>query len=291
MMSSPPPSPGASLTRFAARGPHRLSYESFGDPESDTVLGLHDLLADHGQLRSMAEVLRDEGYRVLLPDARGHGAAAMVSGIAYPPSELAADDLAILDAEAVTRADIVAAGWGAFAAFALAATAPERVASLVLIEPYLPAVLMSHPEARAREYAEAHLKVHQEAILAASRGQTDRLLELYPGVRWGAGWRELMTRPRQGAIRRASANLAPHLAALAPDVQDGVLLQRVTAPTTVLVRRDAPLVERWTAEAIALQVTGAGVQGVFIPATEADPSVVSPDWLPAVLRTLQAAGS
>lgn len=288
-MTVHPQSPGASLTRFAARGPHRLSYETLGDPESKTVLGLHDLLADRGQLRAIGEALRDAGYRVLLPDARGHGAAAMVSGIAYPPSELAADELAVLDAEAVPRADVVAVGWGAFAAFALAAAAPDRVASLVLIEPYLPAVLLEHPEAHAREYAEAHLKVHQEAILAASRGQTDRLLDLYPGVRWGAGWRELMSKPRQGAIRRASANLASHLAALAPDVLDTGLLKNVTAPTTVLVRRDAPLVERWTAEAIALQVTGAGVQSVFIPATEADPSLVSSDWWPVILRALQAA--
>jgi hypothetical protein len=151
--------------------------------------------------------------------------------------------------------------------------------------------LLGHHEARAREYAEAHLKVHQEAILAASRGQTDRLLELYPGVRWGAGWRDLMSKPRQGAIRRASVNLAPHLAALAPDIQDVALPQKVTAPTTVLVRRDAPLFERWTAEAIALHVAGAGIESVFIPAIEADPSVVSPGWTPAVLRALHAARS
>ncbi len=287
-MNSHTQAEGASLTRFATRGPHRLSYETLGEGDSAVVLGLHDLLADRGQLRALAGTLREAGYSLILPDARGHGAAAMVSGIAYPPSELAADALSVLDAEGEEVGHIVAVGWGASAALTLAAIAPNRVASLVLIEPYLPAVLISHPEARAREYAEAHLKVHQEAIQAASRGQTDRVLELYPGVRWGAGWRELVSKPRQGAIRRASANLAAHLAALAPDIQDVALLEKVTAPTTVLVRRDAPLVERWTAEAVALQLPGAGVQSVFIPAVEADPVVVSPAWTPAVLRTLQA---
>lgn len=287
-MSSRPQAAGASLTRFAARGPNRLSYETFGDADGHVVLGLHDLLADRGQLRPLAGTLREDGYRVILPDARGHGAAAMVAGIAYPPSELAADVLAVLDAESVQQSHVVAVGWGAASALALAAIAPERVASLTLIEPYLPAVLIGHPEARAREFAEAHLKVHQEAGLAASRGQTDRLLELYPGVRWGADWRDLMSKPRQGAIRRASANLAPHLAALAPEVPNTALPEKVTAPTTVLVRRDAPLLDQWTAVAISLQIPGADVESILIPAVEADPLVVSPAWTPVVLRTLQA---
>lgn len=287
-MTSRTPTEGASLTRFATRGPNRLSYETFGEAVGTPVLGLHDLLADRGQLRALAGALREAGFPVILPDARGHGAAAMVSGIAYPSSELAADAQAVLDAERVEAGHVVAVGWGASAALTLATIAPARVASLVLIEPYLPAVLLGHPDASAREYAEAHLKVHQEAILAASRGQTDRVLELYPGVRWGAGWRELASKPRQGAIRRASANLAPHLAALAPDMQDVALLEKVTTPTTVLVRQDAPLVERWTAEAISLQLPGAGVQSVFIPAVESDPVVVSPAWTPAVLGALQA---
>ena len=104
------------------------------------VLALHDLLADRGQLRPLAEPPHDARFRLTLPDARGHGASPMLSGRAYPPSELAADALAVLDAEGLPSAHLVAIGWAAATALALAATAPQRVASLVLAAPYLPAL-------------------------------------------------------------------------------------------------------------------------------------------------------
>ncbi len=291
--SAPAPAPyptgGAGLTRFAPRAAHRLSYESSGDAAGAPVLALHDLLADRGQLRPLAAELTAAGFRVTLPDARGHGASAMVTGIAYPARELAADALAVLDAEGLTTAHVAAFGWGCAIALELAARAPQRIASLALVEPYLPALLLEHPNPSAREYGDAHLKVHQEAIQAASRGQTDRLLDLFPGVRWGAGWRDQTTRPRLGAIRRAAANLAPHLNALAREQIDTDALRAISIPVTIFVRRDAQPVERWNAEAIALLVPGSGVQGVTIPGRAADHSIVPSAWAPVLARALLTA--
>ena len=119
------------------------------------VLALHDLLADRGQLRPLAEPPHDALFRLTLPDARGHGASPMLSGRAYPPSELAADALAVLDAEGLQSAHLVAIGWGAATALVLAATAPQRVASLVLAAPYLPALAAQHPDAAARQTGSA----------------------------------------------------------------------------------------------------------------------------------------
>ncbi len=285
--SAPLPPGGAGRTRFAPRAAHRLSYESSGDIEGTPVLALHDLLADRGQLRPVAAELTAAGFRVTLPDARGHGASAMVSGLDYPARELAADALAVLDAEGLATARVVAVGWAAATALELAIRAPERIPSLTLIEPYLPALLLEHPNPGAREYGEAHLKVHQEAIEASSRGQTDRLLDLYPGVRWGAGWRERTTKPRLGAIRRASANLAAHLAALSADRLNHDALRGIATPTTMLVRSDAQPVERWLAEAIALLISGAGTQSVAIAGSETDRSVVAPEWSPVLRRVLR----
>jgi pimeloyl-ACP methyl ester carboxylesterase len=64
----------ASVTRFASRGAHRLSYEASGELTGTPVLGLHDLLANKSQLQTMAAEFGAAGSRVLLPDARGHGA-------------------------------------------------------------------------------------------------------------------------------------------------------------------------------------------------------------------------
>jgi pimeloyl-ACP methyl ester carboxylesterase len=284
--SAPLPPGGAGRTRFAPRAAHRLSYESSGDIDGTPVLALHDLLADRGQLRPLAAELTAAQFRVTLPDARGHGASAMVSGLDYPARELAADALAILDAEGLATAHLVAVGWAATIALEVAIRAPERTSAITLIEPYLPALLLEHPNPNAREYGEAHLKVHQEAIEASSRGQTDRLLDLYPGVRWGAGWRERTTKPRLGAIRRAAANLAPHLSALSADRGQNEALRAIETPLTMLVRSDAQPVERWNAEALSLLVPGSGVQMVTIPGGELDRSIIAPEWAPVLLRVL-----
>ena len=127
------PTGGPGITRFATRGDHRLSYESHGDGAGIPVLALHDLLVDRGQLRSLAERPHDARFRLTLPDARGHGASPMLSGRAYPSRALAADALAVLDAEGLQRAHVVAIGWAAETALALAASAPQRVVSLVLV--------------------------------------------------------------------------------------------------------------------------------------------------------------
>src|SRR5688572_20543365 len=154
---------GPGITRFATRGEHRLSYESTGDAAATPVLALHDLLADRGQLRPLAEPPHEALFRLTLPDARGHGASPTLSGRAYPPSELAADTLAVLDAEGLANAHVVAIGWGAATALALAATAPQRVASLVLAAPYLPVLVADSPDTVARQTGSSHLEMMQEA--------------------------------------------------------------------------------------------------------------------------------
>ena len=211
---TPQPTGGPGITRFATRGDHRLSYESSGDGAAMPVLALHDLLADRGQLRPLAESPRAAQFRLTLPDARGHGASPMLSGRAYPPSELAADALAVLDAEGLPSAHLVAIGWAAATALALAVTAPQRVASLVLAAPYLPALVVDSPDATARQIGSAHLEMMQEAADLAEKGQTDRALDLFLGARIGADWRDRFSKPRLGAIRRSAGNLAPLLAGM-----------------------------------------------------------------------------
>ena len=113
----------------------------------------------------------DALFRLTLPDARGHGASPMLSGRAYPPSELAADALAVLDAEGLQSAHLVAIGWAAATALALAATAPQRVTSLVLAAPYLPALVADSAEVAARQTGSAHLEMMQEVTVLAEKGQ------------------------------------------------------------------------------------------------------------------------
>jgi pimeloyl-ACP methyl ester carboxylesterase len=237
------------MTRFAARGGHRLSYATSGTGAT-AVAGLHDLLADRGQLRQLAVALPEDQFRIVLPDMRGHGAAPAIAGRQFPTRELMADLLTILDAEAIERASVVATGWSAATALGLAMDFSQRVTSLTLIQPYLPGLVTAHPDTAVREAATNHLTVIQEAAVAADKGLTDRALDLYLGARLGSGWRERLAKPRLGAIRRSTGSLAPFLATLAAERVDRDVLPNLTAPLTIFVEPNAMPMVGWTAEAL-----------------------------------------
>jgi pimeloyl-ACP methyl ester carboxylesterase len=280
---TPQPTGGPGITRFATRGDHRLSYESTGDAAATPVLALHDLLADRGQLRPLAEPPRDALFRLTLPDARGHGASPMLSGRAYPPSELAADALAVLDAEGLVNAHVVAVGWGAATALALVATAPQRVASLVLAAPYLPALVADSPDTAARQTGSTHVEMMREAADLAEKGQLDRALDLFLGTRIGADWRDRYSKPRLGAIRRSAGNLAPLLAGtISPITSDA--LNSLDMPIVLLVRDDAAALERVTVETLASLVPRARI--TTLPAESHDELASGSGWTEAIAEAL-----
>ena len=280
---TPQPTGGPGITRFATRGDHRLSYESTGDAAATPVLALHDLLADRGQLRPLAEPPHDALFRLTLPDARGHGASPTLSGRAYPPSELAADALAVLDAEGLANAHVVAIGWGAATALALAATAPQRVASLVLAAPYLPALVADSPDAAARQTGSTHLEMMREAADLAEKGQLDRALDLFLGARIGADWRDRFPKPRLGAIRRSAGNLAPLLAGtMSPITLDA--LNSLDMPVVLLVRDDAAALERVTVETLASLLPRARI--TTLPVESHDELASGSGWTEAIAEAL-----
>ena len=223
------PTGGPGVTRFATRGGQRLSYESIGPANGIPILGLHDLLADRGQLRPLANALPPDRFRLTLPDARGHGASPTISGRAYATSDLAADALAVLDAEGLAQVHIAAVGWSAGTALGMALLAPERIASIVLAEPFLPA-LTGHEET---------LSTLRHAADAAEKGQTDLALDLYLGLRWDVGWRDRLAKARLGALRRAAGSLAPLLAGTTEAALGNVTLERIDVPVTILVASNA----------------------------------------------------
>jgi pimeloyl-ACP methyl ester carboxylesterase len=277
------------MTRFAHRGEQRLSYESAGATDGAVVLALHDLLADRGQVRPLAGVLPLERFRLALPDARGHGASPLISGLAYPAPELAADALAVLDAEALHAAlfHVIAVGWAAGTALRLATGTPRRVMSLTLVEPYLPSLLAHHPDSDARDHGARHPEVIARAADAAAKGSTDRALELFMGLRLGDAWREGLPRTRLGAMRRAVASLAPLLNGMASDHFDPEAAPGFPGAMTVL-RPENDDFGRWTAEALVGLLPQSVVQQETYPRAKAILPPADPEWLPALQSTLAA---
>jgi pimeloyl-ACP methyl ester carboxylesterase len=247
------------------------------------VLALHDLLADRGQLRELGAP-HNAVFRVTLPDARGHGASPMLSGRRYPTSELAADALAVIDAEGVEAVHLVAIGWGAAAALALVAAAPDRVISLVLVTPYLPVLLSESPDAAAQRAGRDDLEMMREAATAAEKGQVERALDLFLGARMGAGWGDRFSRPRLGAIRRAAGNLAPLLAGMATDTIAREALKSLDTATTLLVRENASSLDLGTVDALASVLPRSRI--VVLPASPLDPQESESEWTEAISQAL-----
>jgi pimeloyl-ACP methyl ester carboxylesterase len=103
-------------------------------------------------------------HRVVRYDMRGFGATRSEPG----PFSDVGDLRALLDALGIARAHLVGASAGGLHALELAATAPERVASLVLLDAALPDI---EPSPRLQAFAQA-----EEAAVAL--GHIDKAVEV-----------------------------------------------------------------------------------------------------------------
>jgi pimeloyl-ACP methyl ester carboxylesterase len=112
----------------------RLAWEQAG--EGADVVGLHGLTASRRYVLMGSRALERGGHRVLLYDARGHGASSPApSPDAYGYDSLCSDLRQLLDACGVQRAVLVGASMGAHTIVRFALQAPQRVAGVVLATP------------------------------------------------------------------------------------------------------------------------------------------------------------
>jgi pimeloyl-ACP methyl ester carboxylesterase len=118
-----------------------LHIEESGD--GPPVVCLHGLTATHRYVLMGSRALERAGHRVILYDARGHGASSPPDAPAdYGYDALAADLTAVLNRSEIERAVLVGASMGAHTIARFALDSPDRVAGLALITPaYEPAGL------------------------------------------------------------------------------------------------------------------------------------------------------
>lgn len=111
-----------------------LAYDDAGSGRAIVMLpGLGDL---RSQYRFVSPRLRDDGYRTVAVDLRGHGDSTV--GWADYGSEAAGDDLvALLEQLDAGPAIVVGNSFGAAPAVWAAAERPDLVAGLVLIGPFV----------------------------------------------------------------------------------------------------------------------------------------------------------
>ena len=268
-------SSGSGLTRFALRGSARLAYDpgETTDAAASVVVLLHDLLADRTELMPLRAALTGAPvrFRVVAPDARGHGASAALTDRRVTLADLAADVLAVLDAEGATAAHLVGHGLGGAIACAVARAAPERVRSLTLVEPALWGMLAIAPAAAARIAMEELRASARAAADAAYKGLTDQALNRWLNPRWGEGWRERLPRPRLTALRRHAGALAPALTALDAYAIDPDGVKGIAMPTLVVHGETAAPVARVTGERLAARLPAGRLATIPAPADPAAP--------------------
>jgi lipase len=106
---------------------------TWGNSNAPPLVCLHGVSAHGRRFRRLAEERLAERWRVLAPDLRGHGFSEW-----EPPWTFAThthDVLETLDAYGVRRARFVGHSFGGRLVLELAALAPERVETVVLLDP------------------------------------------------------------------------------------------------------------------------------------------------------------
>jgi pimeloyl-ACP methyl ester carboxylesterase len=112
----------------------RLSYLDWGSVDAPLVLLLHGV-RDHARSWDWtARALAADGWRVVAPDLRGHGASDWSPDGAYLSSYQLQDLADLIDHLAVPQLSIVGHSFGGDIAGRYAAMFPERVGKLVLVD-------------------------------------------------------------------------------------------------------------------------------------------------------------
>lgn len=109
----------------------RLHVVEAGDPAHPLVLLLHGFPEFWYGWRSQIPALVRAGYHVLAPDQRGYNLSDKPAGLdAYNINHLAADAIALIDWAGQEQAFVVGHDWGAGVAWWAAASHPERIRRL-----------------------------------------------------------------------------------------------------------------------------------------------------------------
>lgn len=118
------------MERIAASDGCGLAVTATGPADARAVVLLHSIGCDHAMWDEQAQALGGR-WRVIRPDARGHGASEAPAGD-YALARLGRDVLEVMDALGVARASLCGLSLGGLVAQWVAAEAPDRVDRLVL---------------------------------------------------------------------------------------------------------------------------------------------------------------
>ena len=244
----------AASTQYARSGDVHLAYQVVGDGQRDLVLALD--WASHLEVLWEQPFVQELLYslagfsRVLWFDMRGVGLSDRALAAPGAPEDWLDDVAAVMDAAGSERASVVAHGHAAQMALVAAATHPDRIESLVLVNGFA-------RFARADDYpagvpAEGAAAAIEQVAETWGRGTMAALLG--PSVAGNPGMTEWY-----GRLERFSASpgtaLARMQAILELDVRE--VLPLITAPTLVIQNRGDVYIRAGHGRYLAEHIAGA----------------------------------
>jgi class 3 adenylate cyclase len=243
--------------RYANSGGAYVAYQVIGEGSRDLLVVMEgfisvDMMDDEPRLaRCMARL--GSFARLIRFDRRGIGLSDPVSPSTPPTLEQWVEDaIAVLDAVESERAIVLASAEASSVGLLLAATHPDRVQSVVVVNGFARALVdVDYPEGLTRD---ALTQFVDWTVAPSDDGSSDFLLEVAPSVANDTGFRQWW---EEAGRRGASPGTARALLRVAMESDVRAVLPAIRIPTLVAHFRDDPLVPVRAGRYIADHVTGA----------------------------------
>jgi pimeloyl-ACP methyl ester carboxylesterase len=256
-------------------GGHKIVYDDRGT--GPVVILMHGLLMDRSMWDHAAEAL-SEAYRVITPDAPGHGDSETVE-VGYTFDDHAIDVWSFCDALGITEAVFGGQSMGGFTALRNALQRPEKTRGLILID------------SSAREESADTLPQYEAFLqIALTDGVSEDLANVLFLVLFSAGfattadgeaWKKkllAMDPPRVHAMSRAVLDRPPILARL----------DEITCPALVIHGEEDIAI---TADRVEQTATGLNTSVIWVPgAGHASPAEKPEIVTPAIRAFLDGLG-
>lgn len=272
----------------ARNGNVEIEYEVFGVAGSPTVLLVNGLGSQMTRWPAdFCKALAARGYRPIRYDNRDTGLSSWPAE-GYTLADMAADGVAVLDAEGVTRAHIAGVSMGGMIVQRMAIDFPDRVLSMtsIMSAPGAQGTLMSTPEAAAvLNVPPPDPAVDLQVFL--DQGVKNAQVIGSPGYPWEPG----ALRDRAEAEYRRGYNPAGVLRqrnAIMADGDRAPTLRGLKIPTVVLHGANDPLIQPVGGEATAAAIPGAELR--MIPGMGHDlPPGLYETFIDAILAAIKRA--
>jgi len=239
----------------------QIAYVETGSGE--TVLLLHATASAGAQWQALAETLRS-GWRVIVPDLYGYGESDPWPGHGpFALAEEAALAEAVLADAGQGPIHLVGHSYGGAVALRFAMQQPERMRSLVLIEPVAFHLLRDEAPCPANRYLFREvMEVAAPVSRAAASGDYRRAMARFVDY-WNGKGAWLRAKPELRAIlARHTPKVALAFWATTTEATPRVAYERIAVPTLILSGSCSPRPTRHIAELLAQSLPDSRLQTI-----------------------------